>query len=61
MSEILVLYYSLNGATESLAREICRGVDGVTDMTSRLRTVPPVSAVDSSWAAQHASATWTHP
>jgi NAD(P)H dehydrogenase (quinone) len=45
MSEILVLYYSLNGATESLAREICRGVDGVTDMASRLRTVPPVSAV----------------
>lgn len=45
MSEILVLYYSLNGATESLAREICRGVDGVADMASRLRTVPPVSAV----------------
>ncbi len=45
MSEILVLYYSLNGATESLAREICRGVDGVTGIASRLRTVPPVSAV----------------
>jgi len=45
MSEILVLYYSLNGATESLAREICRGIDGVADMASRLRTVPPVSAV----------------
>jgi len=45
MSEILVLYYSLNGATESLAREICRGVDGVAGMASRLRTVPPVSAV----------------
>lgn len=45
MSEILVLYYSLNGATESLAREICRGVDAVADMASRLRTVPPVSAV----------------
>ena len=45
MSEILVLYYSLNGATESLAREICRGVDGVADVASRLRTVPPVSAV----------------
>jgi NAD(P)H dehydrogenase (quinone) len=45
MSEILVLYYSLNGATESLAREICRGVDGVAGMTSRLRTVPSVSAV----------------
>lgn len=45
MSEILVLYYSLNGATESLAREICRGVDAATGMASRLRTVPPVSAV----------------
>jgi NAD(P)H dehydrogenase (quinone) len=45
MSEILVLYYSLNGATESLAREVCRGVDAVTGMASRLRTVPPVSAV----------------
>ena len=45
MSELLVLYYSLNGATESLAREICRGVDGVADMASRLRTVPLVSAV----------------
>lgn len=45
MSEILVLYYSLNGATESLAREVCRGVDAVADMASRLRTVPPVSAV----------------
>jgi NAD(P)H dehydrogenase (quinone) len=45
MSEILVLYYSLNGATESLAREVCRGVDAVADMSSRLRTVPAVSAV----------------
>ena len=45
MNEILVLYYSLNGTTESLAREICRGVDAVADMASRLRTVPPVSAV----------------
>ena len=44
MSEILVLYYSLNGATESLARQVCRGIDAVDGMTSRLRTVPPVSA-----------------
>lgn len=44
MSEILVLYYSLSGTTESLAREICRGVDSVADMASRLRTVPKVSA-----------------
>jgi len=45
MSEILVLYYSKSGATESLAREICRGVDSVADMASRLRTVPAVSTV----------------
>lgn len=45
MSEILVLYYSLNGATESLAREVCRGVDSVEGVESRLRTVAPVSSV----------------
>jgi len=45
VSEILVLYYSRHGATEALAREVCRGVDSVGGMASRLRTVPPVSAV----------------
>lgn len=45
MSEILVLYFSRNGATEALAREVCRGVDSIDDMASRLRTVPPVSTV----------------
>jgi len=45
MSEVLVLYYSSNGATEALAREVCRGVDSVADMASRLRTVPSVSSV----------------
>jgi len=45
MSEVLVLYYSLNGATEALAREVCRGIDSTSDMESRLRTVPQVSAV----------------
>jgi NAD(P)H dehydrogenase (quinone) len=45
MSEILVLYYSKNGTTESLARAVCLGVDSVDGMASRLRTVPPVSAV----------------
>lgn len=44
MSDILVLYYSLHGATEALAREVCRGVDSVPGMESRLRTVPKVSA-----------------
>lgn len=44
MSEVLVLYYSVDGATESLAREVCRGVDSVANIASRLRTVPTVSA-----------------
>ncbi len=43
--EVLVLYYSRYGATEALAREICRGVDSVEETAARLRTVPPVSAV----------------
>ena len=43
MKEVLVLYYSLSGATEALAREVCLGVDSVSGMASRLRTVPPVS------------------
>ena len=45
MSEVLVLYFSRYGATGSLAREVCRGVDSVEGMMSRLRTVPAVSAV----------------
>jgi len=45
MSDVLVLYYSRYGATESLAREVCRGVDSVKGMAARLRTVPAVSAV----------------
>ncbi|MCH7854852.1 MAG: NAD(P)H:quinone oxidoreductase [Proteobacteria bacterium] len=45
MNEILILYYSRHGATEALAREVCRGVDAVKGASSRLRTVPPVSTV----------------
>ncbi len=41
---ILVLYYSRNGATATMARHVARGVDGVDGVESRLRTVPPVSA-----------------
>ncbi|HZX22748.1 MAG TPA: NAD(P)H:quinone oxidoreductase [Woeseiaceae bacterium] len=44
MSEILVVYYSRTGATEALAREVARGVDGVEGATARLRTVPAVSS-----------------
>jgi NAD(P)H dehydrogenase (quinone) len=43
--EILVLYYSRHGATAEMARQVCRGVESVTGMTARLRTVPAVSAV----------------
>lgn len=43
MKEVLVLYVTREGATEALAREVCRGVDAVTGMSARLRTVPPVS------------------
>ena len=45
MNEILVLYYSRYGATESLARAICDCVDSVAGAASRLRTVPAVSTV----------------
>lgn len=45
MADVLVLFYSRNGATEALAREVARGVDSVAGMSARLRTVPPVSAV----------------
>ena len=44
MADVLVLFYSRNGATESLAREIAKGIDGVDGMSARLRTVPAVSA-----------------
>ena len=51
MSDVLVLYYSVHGATEALAREVCAGVDSVQGMSARLRTVPAVSAVAESVAA----------
>lgn len=43
-SYILVLYYSLNGATRELARLTARGVESA-GMEARLRTVPAVSPV----------------
>ena len=45
MADVLVLYYSRKGATEALAREVCKGIDAVEGMSARLRTVPTVSAV----------------
>lgn len=40
---ILVLYYSLHGATAKLAQHIARGIEQVDGLEARLRTVPPVS------------------
>ncbi|MFV2029386.1 NAD(P)H:quinone oxidoreductase [Neisseria sp. S1] len=43
--KILVLYYSQNGSTLNLARQIARGIDSVSGCEAVLRTVPKVSAV----------------
>jgi len=40
-----VLYYSRNGATAALAREVSRGIDAVKGSSARLRTVPQISTV----------------
>src|SRR5271163_1195886 len=44
MNEILVLYYSRQGSTSALARQVCRGVEAVPGMQARLRAVAPVAA-----------------
>jgi NAD(P)H dehydrogenase (quinone) len=43
MIEILVLYYSRQGSTAALARQVARGVESVPGAQARLRTVAPVS------------------
>lgn len=43
MPDILVLYYSRNGATRRLAEQVALGIDSVAGAQARLRTVPPVS------------------
>ncbi|MBJ6138220.1 NAD(P)H:quinone oxidoreductase [Marinobacter litoralis] len=40
---ILVLYYSRNGQTAEMAKQIGRGVARVAGMEAKIRTVPPVS------------------
>jgi NAD(P)H dehydrogenase (quinone) len=42
--EILVVYYSRNGSTAQLARQVCRGIESVSGAAAKLRSVPPVSA-----------------
>ena len=44
MSEILVLYYSQGGAVREMAQLIARGIESVSGIKARIRTVPKVSA-----------------
>ena len=44
MGDILILYYSQGGATAEMARQIAHGVEEVSGMQARLRSVPAVSA-----------------
>ncbi len=44
MPYILVLYYSRYGATANMANHIARGVEKVTGIEARIRTVAPISA-----------------
>ena len=43
-SYVLVLYYSRHGATEKMAQLLARGIEHVTGMEAKVRTVPDVSA-----------------
>ncbi len=40
---ILVLYYSLKGNTAAMAQEIARGIETISGIEARVRTVPAVS------------------
>jgi NAD(P)H dehydrogenase (quinone) len=44
MLEVLVLYYSVHGSVEALARKVALGVESVPGAQARLRTVARVSA-----------------
>lgn len=44
MNEILVLYYSQGGAVKEMAQLIARGVESVSGVKARIRTVPKVSS-----------------
>lgn len=43
MTRVLVLYYSRNGSTAALARQVARGAGTVPGAEAVLRTVPPVA------------------
>ena len=43
--EVLVLYYSQHGSVKELARWIAKGIEQVSGVIARIRTVPKVSSV----------------
>ena len=43
--DILVLYYSRDGAIAEMAQVIARGIESVSGCHTRIRTVPPISSV----------------
>lgn len=45
MLKILILYYSRNGSTEAMAKQVARGVESVKGCDAVLRTVPDISPV----------------
>ena len=42
---ILILFYSRNGSTFEMAKHIARGVEQLSNIEARIRTVPAVSTV----------------
>jgi len=45
MTQILVLYYSRDGATKTMAQHIARGIESITGVDACIRTVPEISSV----------------
>ncbi|PNI03209.1 NAD(P)H:quinone oxidoreductase [Vibrio diazotrophicus] len=44
MTNVVVLYYSRHGSTQSLARQIARGINSIPDCEAILRTVPEINS-----------------
>jgi NAD(P)H dehydrogenase (quinone) len=45
MVNILILYYSRDGATKAMAQQIARGIESINDAEALLRTVSNISSV----------------
>lgn len=60
MIDILVLYYTRQGATAELARQVARGVDGVAGCRARLRTVPSLQGASAAAAPPDGAAWASH-